>query len=535
MVCRCRTRPRRVGDRLLEDDPGLAAADHLEVVLPEVPHLFLRPGEVGVGAAHEPVDRGAVGLGHGPVREEEAALLVLREDEVRHEVDDLAEPGFRLAQGPVGATRVGDVQRDPHRAADGARRVAQGLDVHGEGAALVLVLVAGRLAAQREPVALEGHVVGPEVLLQRHPDDLVRGEAEGGEARAQRRGEAQLVVRRPQHGRDLLDRHAQPGLALPQRVLRPLRLDRGGDLARDEHEEVPLFRPEAHRAVVGLDGRHPDHLASRQERRPQPVHGVAGDELDLAARDEAPEDLGRREQGLAGAQDVLRQAPPERLRGRGRVALVGEVGEAHQARRPVVEGDVEVPRGQHVAQALVDRAEERRRGPTPSGRPRRCGTRRPAPARGAGRARPRAPASRARPRGARPRERGRGPRSPGCRTSSATGAGRTARREARSPGRSRPAGRRRRARGRDRRRRCPRAPAGVSGPGWRRPRRGRRHRPRDSAPPSRRERPCGPGRARRTTCPPPPRAPVPPGPLRAGGSSLLARPQAPSRSQATCR
>ena len=213
-------------------------------------------------------------------------------------------------------------------------------------------------------MTIETHVPGPEVLLQRKPDDLVRGEAEGRQARAQRRGEAQLLVGRPQDRGHLLDRHSQPGLALPQGVLRPLGLDGGGDLARDEHEQVPLLRPEAHRAVVRLDGGHADHLASRHERRPQPVHGVAGDQLDLAARDETPEDLGRRQQGLAGAQDVLRQASPERLRGRRRVALVGEVGEAHEARRPVVEGDVEVPRGQHVAQALVDRAEQRGRSHT---------------------------------------------------------------------------------------------------------------------------------------------------------------------------
>ena len=133
-------------------------------------------------------------------------------------------------------------------------------------------------------MTIETRVPGPEVLLQRQPDDLVRGEAEGRQARAQRRGEAQLLVGRPQDRGHLLDRQAQPGLALPQGVLGPLGLDGGGDLARDEHEEVPLLRPEAHRAVVGLDGRHPDHLASRHERRPQPVHGVAGDELDLAAR-----------------------------------------------------------------------------------------------------------------------------------------------------------------------------------------------------------------------------------------------------------
>ncbi len=271
---------------------------------------------------------------------------------------------------------------------------------------------------------IEGHAPGPQVLLEGKAHHLVRGEAEGGEAGAQRRREAQLLVRRPQHRGHLPDRQAEPGLALPERVLGALRLDRGGDLAADEDEEVPLLRPEADRGVVGLDRRHPDRLAAGDERRSQPVHRVAGDELHLAALDEGAEDLRGGEEGLAGAEHVLGQSPPGSLGRRRRVPLVGEVGEAQEPRPAVVKCDVEVPRGEHLAQALVDRAEERREVPH---RARGLGDAvRAAPGRapGAARARPRAPASRARPRGARPRARARGPRWPAGRTSSGTGDGR---------------------------------------------------------------------------------------------------------------
>ena len=130
VVCRYRTRPRASVIGSSRTTLGLAAPDHLEVVLAEVPHLLLRPREVRVGAARQPVHRRAVGVGHRPVREEEAALLVLREDEVRHEVDDLAEPRLGVAQGLVGlpqrrvmSTAIPTVPRMA------PARVAQRLDV----------------------------------------------------------------------------------------------------------------------------------------------------------------------------------------------------------------------------------------------------------------------------------------------------------------------------------------------------------------------------------------------------------------------
>ena len=246
----------------------------------------------------------------------------------------------------------------------------------GEGAPLHLVLVAHRLAPQGEPVAIEGGAPAPQVLLEGQAHHLVRGEAEGGEAGAQRRREAQLLVRRPQHRGHLPDRQAQPGLALPERVLGVLRLDRGGDLAADEDEEVALLGPEADRGVVGLDRRHPDRLAARDERRSQPVHRVAGDELHLAALDEGAEDLRGGEERLAGAEHVLGQSPPGRLGRRRRVALVGEVGEAQQPRPAVLRGRCRS--SSRGAPRPGSRGSSGRApgGPTPSGRPRRCGTRR---------------------------------------------------------------------------------------------------------------------------------------------------------------
>ena len=178
------------------------------------------------------------------------------------------------------------------------------------------------------------------------------------------------------------------------------------------------------------------------------------------------EDLGRREQRLAGAQDVLGQAPPEGLRAPG----------SCRARRRSRGSSRGPTRGRGGRCRSSARAARRRRlswmernssGEVPArcAPPRRCGRRRPALARGAARARPRAPAARARPRAARPRGRGRSPRSRGCRTTS--GAGRrpswlAGRHEAQREvgelvGGVEDEG--------EHRRRCgPRAPAGVAGP-----------------------------------------------------------------------
>ena len=210
-------------------------------------------------------------------------------------------------------------------------------------------------------------------------------------------------------------------------------------------------------------------------------------------------------------------------------------GKAHEARRPVVERDVEVPRGQHVAQALVDRAEQRRQVPH---RPRGLGD-----AVGAG----------LRPLAA-PREIGRvhlllalALEEPGhegepedrgreeVERHQQREAGHLAARGARSSGRSRPAGRRRRGRGRARRRCCPRARAGVAGPGWRRPPPRRRPPRRGTAAPIA-EGAVMPARAGPTEArPAATAAPRTSRTVRAGTSPPLASPQAPSRSHATCR
>ena len=143
-----------------------------------------------------------------------------------------------------------------------------------------------------------------------------------------------------------------------QRVLVAPRLDRRRDLPAHEDEQLAVLGPEPHGAVVGLDRRHADRLVADEERRSQPVDGVAGDELHLPAGHELAEHLGSGEQRLPAAQDVLRQAASEGLRPGRRVALVGEVGEAERPRGRVVEGDVEVARRDDLDQALVQRAEE---------------------------------------------------------------------------------------------------------------------------------------------------------------------------------
>ena len=141
VVCSQRTRALRVGDRLLAHHLRLSAAHHLEVVLAEVPGLLVGARELGVGAADQLLDGGAVGLRDRAVGHQEPALGVLREDEVRHQVDHLAQPRLRLAQRAVRLPLLRQVDGDADRAAGRSGRVAQRLDVHDAEPSVRLVLV----------------------------------------------------------------------------------------------------------------------------------------------------------------------------------------------------------------------------------------------------------------------------------------------------------------------------------------------------------------------------------------------------------
>ena len=123
--------------------------------------------------------------------------------------DDVEEP---LLRPPL----VGDVERDPDGARDGAPGVAQRLDVRGEGAPVPLHLEVHGLAHQGAAVGGDRHelgVVRREVLEEAPARVLVRREAEPLEAGAEARGESQLGVGRPHDGRHLLGEQTEVRLA----------------------------------------------------------------------------------------------------------------------------------------------------------------------------------------------------------------------------------------------------------------------------------------------------------------------------------
>ena len=101
------------GDDLLGYELGPPAADHLEVVLVKVAGLVGGRREIGVGLADQGIGGGPERSRYGLVGEEEPALLVLGEDEVRDEIDRLPEQAFAVAQRSLGSLALGDVgERD---------------------------------------------------------------------------------------------------------------------------------------------------------------------------------------------------------------------------------------------------------------------------------------------------------------------------------------------------------------------------------------------------------------------------------------
>ncbi len=78
---------------LLFGDFRRAGAYHLGVVAAEVLDFFGRFREVYVLLAFELRHRGAVGPGDAFVRQHEGTFRILREDEVRDQIDDLPQQG----------------------------------------------------------------------------------------------------------------------------------------------------------------------------------------------------------------------------------------------------------------------------------------------------------------------------------------------------------------------------------------------------------------------------------------------------------
>ena len=65
--------------------------DDFQVGAPEGLDLVVLEIEIRVGLADQVLDRRAVGVGHGSIRQRESPFTVFGKDKVRLDVDDLAE------------------------------------------------------------------------------------------------------------------------------------------------------------------------------------------------------------------------------------------------------------------------------------------------------------------------------------------------------------------------------------------------------------------------------------------------------------
>ena len=157
----------------------------------------------------------------------------------------------------------------------------------------------------------------------------------------------------------VIDDGAEAALARPQRLLALLALDGVRDLGGDEGEQFEMRRLVTDGRRVALGREHADGPVLRLERNADP--GIAGSAHlpHLARPHQLLEARLVHGQGLAGAEDVLRQASLEVGRHAGQfVVLVHRVGEVEDAPRLVVEGDVEVRHRHQVGNDPVHFAEQ---------------------------------------------------------------------------------------------------------------------------------------------------------------------------------
>jgi hypothetical protein len=313
-----------VGHHLFVDHRRAAAADHLAVFGEIALGVLRRVGDALDRSRQHALDRGAVELGDGAVDDQEAALAVLGEDEVRHEVDHLAQAPFALAQslvralelfGPLrdarfeidregahfllGELEVGHVLGDagdavdlPGRVLDRERALADpSLAAVRARDAIELVVAADDLArggARQHALAVLRHDRlepggGPPVELGERtlPDGLVGG------ARVEH---GALVGRRhPEHLIDVLGELPEALLAFAQRVLGFSALGALGEQRHEmrhrDAEELVARRPAARGALLVAE--HALRLAAHHdrdfERRPHARRAVVGvDELESA-------------------------------------------------------------------------------------------------------------------------------------------------------------------------------------------------------------------------------------------------------------
>ncbi len=163
--------------------------------------------------------------------------------------------------------------------------------------------------------------------------------------------------------------HRQLRVPLPRLLDRLRTRERRADVLADEREEIPVPLRVAHVVRIGLHHEHADDRSFGLERHPQPVPAVAlsTQERDLAPAGELFEPLRRNKLGLAGAEDVRRDAPrrfalaelePLVRIGEIELVLVDVVRPIDQAALLVVERDEDVPRVHELAYDGVDRPVE---------------------------------------------------------------------------------------------------------------------------------------------------------------------------------
>ena len=157
-----------------------------------------------------------------------------------------------------------------------------------------------------------------------------------------------------------LGQGAETVLALLDRVARPRPLHRGGHVGGHvgEHLAVPLGVAAGLR--VALHGQHAERVRTALQGDAQPVHRPLSQGHHLALLHQRVEHGRRGQEGLPGAQHVLRDAAPAPAGRGGLVPLVGEVLEAEAVGGRVVQRHVEVPGVHQLAEDALQAGVERR-------------------------------------------------------------------------------------------------------------------------------------------------------------------------------
>ena len=135
-------------------------------------------------------------------------------------------------------------------------------------------------------------------------------------------------------------------------------IDGGGDVLRDEFEDVDVALPVADGVVVRLHADHAPGLVAGLERDSDPVHRRRADGGDLAAIVQLLEHVRCGEERVPSAQNVCSEAVTDRKVNRLRIVLIDEVGEVDDAALRIDFGDVEVRRVHQLRDRLVNRGVE---------------------------------------------------------------------------------------------------------------------------------------------------------------------------------